>query len=74
MVGLGSVLQERLSAFILGNPDPSNDTQPKSVNVLKIPEYFAEYRELGDGYAAFLGASIVAKVRSSRNESNSPRL
>jgi hypothetical protein len=29
-----------------------------------VPEYFAEYREKGDGLAAFLGTSIVAKVRA----------
>jgi actin-related protein 9 len=27
-----------------------------------VPDYFAEYREVGDGYAAFLGGCIVAKV------------
>jgi len=27
-----------------------------------VPEYFAEYRDKGDGLAAFLGSSIVAKV------------
>jgi hypothetical protein len=27
-----------------------------------VPEYFAEYREKGDGLTAFLGTSIVAKV------------
>ena len=64
LAGLGSALQARLSSFVLGNPDPSNDIQPKQVNSLKIPEYFAEYRESGDGFAAFLGASIVAKVMS----------
>jgi actin-related protein 9 len=30
--------------------------------VVTVPEYFAEYREKGDGFAAFLGTSIVAKV------------
>ena len=39
-----------------------NEVQPKSVKVLKIADYFAEYREKGDGLAAFLGASIIAKV------------
>jgi actin-related protein 9 len=40
-----------------------NEVQPKSVRVLKIPDYFSEYRDKGDGLAAFLGGSIVAKVR-----------
>ncbi|KZT53406.1 actin-like ATPase domain-containing protein [Calocera cornea HHB12733] len=30
--------------------------------VLKIPEYFAEYRDRGEANAGFLGACIVAKV------------
>jgi actin-related protein 9 len=33
--------------------------------MLKIPDYFAEYRERGDVLAAFLGACIVAKARFS---------
>jgi len=60
--GIGSAFQQRLSHYILGNPDYQNDAQPKQVRVLHVPEYFAEYRERGDGYAAFLGASIVAKL------------
>ncbi|KAH8116398.1 actin-related protein [Phellopilus nigrolimitatus] len=60
--GIGTVLQSHLSLYILGNPDHQNDTQPKQVRILHVPEYFAEYRERGDGLAAFLGASIVAKV------------
>lgn len=59
------MLQSRLAPFILGNPDQQNDVQTKAIRVLKVPEYFGEYRETGDGYAAFLGASIVAKVRMS---------
>lgn len=38
------------------------DIQPRSVRVLSVPDYYAEYRETGNGYAAFLGASITAKV------------
>lgn len=48
---------------MLGNTENSNDAQPKQIRVLHVPDYFAEYREKGDGFAAFLGASIVAKVR-----------
>jgi hypothetical protein len=36
--------------------------QPKQIRTVKVPEYFADYREKGDGLAAFLGSSIVAKV------------
>jgi hypothetical protein len=39
-----------------------NEVQPKYIRTVKVPEYFAEYREKGDGLAAFLGSSIVAKV------------
>lgn len=62
-LGLGAALQTRLAPFILSNADQLNEVQPKGIRVLKIPEYFAEYREKGDGLASFLGSSIVAKVR-----------
>lgn len=39
-----------------------NDVQPKVIRLVKVPEYFANFRELGDGLAAFLGSTIVAKV------------
>ena len=62
-LGLGAALQARLAPFILSSPDPQqNEVQPRSIKTLKVPEYFAEYREKGDGYASFLGSSIVAKV------------
>ena len=61
--GLGTALQARLSPYLLSAPDQSNDVQPKFIRVLKVPEYFAEYRDKGDGLASFLGCSIVAKVR-----------
>ncbi|KIJ65723.1 hypothetical protein HYDPIDRAFT_110872 [Hydnomerulius pinastri MD-312] len=60
--GIGTALQSRLSPFILSNPDQQNEVQPRSIRVLGVPEYFAEYREKGDGLAAFLGSSIVAKI------------
>ncbi|KAG9312935.1 actin-domain-containing protein [Chiua virens] len=59
--GIGTALQSRLSSFILGNPDQHN-IQPRAIRVISVPEYFAEYREKGDGFAAFLGTSIVAKI------------
>jgi actin-related protein 9 len=60
-IGIGRTLQTRLSPF-LANGDEQNEIQPRSIDVLKVPDYFAEYREVGDGYAAFLGSCIVAKV------------
>lgn len=59
---MGSALQGRLAPFILSNADQLNEVQPKAIRVLKVPDYFAEYRDKGDGLASFLGASIVAKV------------
>ena len=56
-------MQTYLSSFILSNADQHNEVQPKLVRIVKVPEYFAEYREKGDGLAAFLGSSIVAKAR-----------
>ncbi|KAA1468786.1 actin-like ATPase domain-containing protein [Dentipellis sp. KUC8613] len=60
--GIGPALQSRLSPYILSSPDQANDVQPRSVRLVKVAEYFAEYREKGDGLAAFLGSSIVAKI------------
>ncbi|KAJ3489642.1 hypothetical protein NLI96_g1968 [Meripilus lineatus] len=60
--GMGAALQGRLAPFLLGTQDQSNEVQPKSIRVLKVPDYFAEYRDKGDGLASFLGASIVAKI------------
>ncbi len=57
-------MQARLAPFILSTADQQNEVQPKGVRVLKIADYFAEYREKGDGLAGFLGASIIAKVCS----------
>ncbi|KAH9034677.1 actin-like ATPase domain-containing protein [Lactarius hengduanensis] len=60
--GVAPALQTYLSSFILGNADQHNEVQPRQVRIVRVPEYFAEYREKGDGLAAFLGSSIVAKV------------
>jgi actin-related protein 9 len=64
LLGVGTALQSRLSPFILSNPDQQNEVQPRSIRVVNVPEYFAEYREKGDGLAAFLGTTIVAKVQA----------
>ncbi|THH29515.1 hypothetical protein EUX98_g4662 [Antrodiella citrinella] len=65
--GLGAALQTRLAPFLLSNVDQLNEVQPKAIKVLKIPDYFAEYREKGDGLASFLGASVVAKISFTDN-------
>jgi actin-related protein 9 len=61
MSGIGVALQSRLAPFI-SSADLQSDVQSRFVRVLSVPEYYAEYRETGNGYAAFLGSSIAAKV------------
>lgn len=62
--GLGLALSARVSPYILSAPDVlNNEVQPRGVKTLRVPDYFAEYRDKGDGLAGFLGTSIVAKVR-----------
>jgi len=48
-------------AFLV-QPDIQTDVQPRGIRVLTVPDYYAEYRETGNGYAAFLGSSIAAKI------------
>jgi hypothetical protein len=43
------------------------DMQFRTTRVLTVPEYYAEYRETGNSYAAFLGTSITAKVSLVKN-------
>ncbi|KAJ3498007.1 hypothetical protein NLJ89_g10277 [Agrocybe chaxingu] len=59
--GIGIALQSRLAQFIM-NPDLNTDLQPRLIRVLNVPDYYAEYRETGNGYATFLGTSITAKI------------
>ncbi|KAH9888940.1 actin-like ATPase domain-containing protein [Cubamyces lactineus] len=61
--GLGAALSARVSPYILSAPDPlNNEVQPRAVKTLRVPDYFAEYRDKGDGLAGFLGTSIIAKL------------
>lgn len=62
LTGIGAALQSRLAPFILSDSGQQNDVQPRSIRVLTVPEYFAEFREKGENLAAFLGSSIIAKV------------
>jgi actin-related protein 9 len=59
--GIGVALQSRLAPFI-ANPDLQSDVQPRSIRVLSVPEYYAEYRDTSNSYATFLGSSITAKI------------
>lgn len=63
-IGLSATLTARLVPYMLGNQENAqmNDVQPVQARAMRVPDYFAEFRERGDGLAAFLGASIVAKV------------
>ena len=60
--GIAQALQTHISSYILSNADQHNEVEPKQIRNVKVPEYFAEYREKGDGLAAFLGSSIVVQV------------
>ncbi|KZS94381.1 actin-related protein [Sistotremastrum niveocremeum HHB9708] len=59
--GIGAALQSRMTMYVVTNPDMMTEIQPRAVKTLKVPEYFANYREKGDGLASFLGSSLVAK-------------
>jgi hypothetical protein len=59
--GIGVSLQSRLSPFLVFS-GLDTEVQPRNIRVVNVPEYYAEYRETGNGYCAFLGSSIVAKV------------
>ncbi|KAF7309637.1 hypothetical protein MIND_00334800 [Mycena indigotica] len=59
--GIGIALQSRVAPFLV-NPDLQTELQTRAVRVLNVPDYFPEYRDTGNGFAAFLGASITAKI------------
>lgn len=62
--GIGYALQSRLVPFLYST-EGSMDIQPSGTRLLTVPDYYAEYRETGNGYAGFLGTSITAKARIS---------
>lgn len=64
MLALANGFQSRLLPYVLKAEEQANESQPRAVRSIRVPDYFAEYREKGDGLAAFLGGSIVAKVSS----------
>ena len=61
---LETALSFRLSPFATRDAETQwqPQGQPVSLNILKVPTYFAEFQERGDVLAAFLGACIGAKV------------
>lgn len=66
---MGQFFAVLLGRYIVQNPEQHlmNEIQPKSIRTLKIPDFYSEYRDKGEGYAAFLGSSIIAKVGPSAN-------
>ncbi|KAI5894960.1 actin-like ATPase domain-containing protein [Schizophyllum commune H4-8] len=59
--GIGAGLRSRCQPFIV-KEDVATDVQPRTIHTLHIPEYYPEYRDSGDCYAAYLGSSITAKI------------
>ncbi|KAG5647894.1 hypothetical protein DXG03_007818 [Asterophora parasitica] len=59
--GIGIALQSRAAPFVV-NAELLTEVQPRYVRVLNMPEYYAEYRDTGNGLACFLGSSITAKI------------
>ncbi|KIY52936.1 actin-like ATPase domain-containing protein [Fistulina hepatica ATCC 64428] len=59
--GIALALKARCAPYIR-SPDLLTDMQPKVIQVTNVPEYYSGYRETGDGHAAFLGSSIIAKI------------
>ena len=44
------------------NTHSSHGQTPTSIKIVKIPEYFPEWKDFGYEEAAFLGAQVAAKV------------
>ncbi|KAG6890975.1 hypothetical protein C0992_011734 [Termitomyces sp. T32_za158] len=61
VTGIGVALQSRVAPFVV-TPELQTEVQPRFVRILNIPEYYSEYRDIGNGLACFLGSSITAKV------------
>ncbi|PVF99883.1 hypothetical protein CPB86DRAFT_702539 [Serendipita vermifera] len=64
--GLGTALESRLTPFLCADRQQSENPvpgfQPNHCQSVKVPEYFAEFRDKGDLLSAFLGCGIVAKM------------
>ncbi|KAJ9111374.1 hypothetical protein QFC19_001142 [Naganishia cerealis] len=51
-----------LNMFLLSNPDRETEEQPNHYRILKMPEYYPEFKNSSTNVAPFLGASIAAKA------------
>jgi hypothetical protein len=61
-------LKARLQPFVIADPEMGSEylSQPKDIQMKKVPEYFSRFRDNWDRLSAYLGACIVAKVRFDR--------
>ncbi|KAF8310085.1 actin-like ATPase domain-containing protein [Clavulina sp. PMI_390] len=62
MKNLEPAFLSRLNPYLTRDPENGTQSQPIATRMLKLPEYFAEYRDKGSEIASFLGACIVAKL------------
>jgi len=67
---LETALHSRLTPYLVKDPENQTQTQATNIRLLKLPEYFAEYRDLGTQIASFLGASIIAKMTFTETSSS----
>ncbi|KAJ9104533.1 hypothetical protein QFC21_002029 [Naganishia friedmannii] len=59
---LSYAITSHLNMFLLSNPDRETDEQPNHYRILKMPEYYPEFKNTSTNVAPFLGASIAAKA------------
>jgi len=49
--------------YLIKDPETQLQAQPIALRMLKVPDYFAEYRDKGSLIASYLGACITGKVK-----------
>ncbi|KAJ9115014.1 hypothetical protein QFC22_005342 [Naganishia vaughanmartiniae] len=62
ITSLSYAITSHLNMFLLSNPDRETDEQPNHYRILKMPEYYPEFKNTSTNVAPFLGASIAAKA------------
>ena len=60
---LEAALHSRLTPYLVRDPENQLQAQPVALRMLKVPDYFAEYRDIGSPIASYLGACITGKVQ-----------
>jgi len=67
LTGIREALKQRLNTYLCTDRQQSETPvpafQPMTAHPVRVPEYFAEFRDKGDLLSEFLGCGIVAKVR-----------